>query len=140
MSKKISVLYSILWMKCPRCRQDGIFEDPNPYHLSQLNKMHSSCPHCGEDFKREPGFFFGAAYMSYALTVAVWVAVLVALITFDAIGLISFSFFESPLTFFISGIITLLLLFPYLYRLSRSLWLHMFIKYEGENAEIKKSR
>ena len=39
-----------------------------------------------EDFEREPGFYFGAAYVSYALTVALWVAVLVAMMAFDAWG------------------------------------------------------
>ena len=39
-----------------------------------------------EDFEREPGFYFGAAYVSYALTVALWIALLVALMCFDTWG------------------------------------------------------
>jgi hypothetical protein len=137
---KGSKLYSIFRMKCPRCHVGEMYEDPNPYNFGKLTRMHASCSHCGEDFKREPGFFFGAAYVSYALTVAVWIAVLVALITFDALGWISYSFFEDTLLFFASGVITLVLLLPYLYRLSRSLWLNIFIKYEGQNPEFKKPR
>lgn len=91
--------------------------------------MYPKCNVCGEDFKREPGFYFGAAYVSYALTVALWVAVLVALITFDALNWIDYSFFENPLTFLLSGIISLIVLLPVIYRLSRSIWLNFFINY-----------
>ena len=51
--------------------------------------MHDKCPKCSEDFFREPVFYFGAAYVSYALTVALWVAVLVALYTFSILGFLS---------------------------------------------------
>ena len=30
--------------------------------------MHERCPVCGLRFEREPGYFIGAMYMSYALT------------------------------------------------------------------------
>ena len=32
--------------------------------------MHEDCPHCGHHFEKEPGFFIGAMYVSYALTLA----------------------------------------------------------------------
>lgn len=118
----------MLRMRCPQCQQGHLFVDPNSYNPSTMSKMHDKCPVCGEDFKREPGFYFGAAYVSYALTVALWIAVLVALITFDAIGLIEYSFYKNPLTFLLSGIAVLLLLFPLIYRLSRSIWINIFVK------------
>lgn len=93
--------------------------------------MHENCLICEEDFKREPGFYFGAAYVSYALTVALWVAVLVALICFDWWGWISFSFFEDVPLFLACGIGVLLLLMPVILRLSRSIWIHMFTKRNG---------
>ncbi len=87
--------------------------------------MPDACPVCGEDFLREPGFYFGAAYVSYALTIALWVAVLVALMCFDWWGLIKFSFFEDVTLFLSTGITLLLVLLPLIARLSRSIWLHM---------------
>ncbi|MBU6274968.1 MAG: DUF983 domain-containing protein, partial [Bacteroidetes bacterium] len=33
--------------------------------------MHDDCPHCGFHFEIEPGFFWGAMYISYAFSVAV---------------------------------------------------------------------
>ncbi len=75
---------------------------------------------------KEPGFYFGASYVSYALTVALWVAVVVALLTFDAIGLIEYGFLTHPMTFLGTGITLLLLLVPIIFRVSRSIWLAVF--------------
>ncbi len=77
---------------------------------------------------KEPGFYFGASYVSYALTVALWVAVVVALLTFDAIGLIEYGFLTHPVTFLGTGITLLLLLVPIIFRVSRSIWLAVFIE------------
>jgi uncharacterized protein (DUF983 family) len=127
MSKR-SKLAAILTNRCPACHEGDLFESP-AYDLKNMANMHASCPKCGCDFKREPGFYFGAAYVSYALTVGLWIAVIVALITFDALGWIEYSFFDNPLTFFITGIVMLLLLLPVLYRNSRSIWIHIFVKF-----------
>lgn len=94
--------------------------------------MPPKCGHCGEPFLREPGFYFGAAYVNYALTVALWVAVLVALYTFGALGWITFTgLFDQPETFLLTGIAALILLLPPLQRLSRSLWIHFFVRFKG---------
>lgn len=133
MGLKGTKLYSILWFKCPRCHDGDLYACKNPYVLSELTEMKKSCDVCGESFTREPGFYFGAAYVSYALTVALWVAVLVALMTFDAIGLIDFSFFENPLTFIVSGVVSLAVLLPVIYRLSRSIWINFFVSYRSKS-------
>ena len=118
----------ILRNRCPKCGRGNLFIHANAYRIDLTAKMHPSCTHCGEDFIREPGFYFGAAYVSYALTVALWVAVLVALMSFDAWGLIEFGMFTHPGTFLITGISILIALLPLIYRLSRSIWLAMFTK------------
>ena len=101
---------------------------PNAYDLRHTSSMHATCNCCGEDFEREPGFYFGAAYVSYALTVALWVAVLVALMCFDAWGWMEFGMFTHPGTFLTTGITLLVVLLPLIYRLSRSIWIAMFTK------------
>lgn len=94
--------------------------------------MHKNCTHCGQKFEPEPGFYFGAAYVSYALTVALWVAWYVALITFEALGLFTWTFEENALEFLVGGVLLLLVLLPVIYRLSRSIWISMFVKYRPE--------
>ena len=118
----------ILRNRCPKCGKGTLFVKSNAYDLRHTAAMHSACASCGEDFAREPGFYFGAAYVSYALTVALWIAVLVALMCFDAWGWMEFGMFTHPGTFLTTGITLLVVLMPVIYRLSRSLWIAMFTK------------
>ena len=130
-------------LKCPRCHEGDLFKTKSAY-TKGMAEINSKCSNCGEDFNREPGFYYGAAYVSYSLTVALWVAVFVALATFDAIGLINFSFFQDAILFLIVGVIALLALMPVMYRLSRSMWIHMFVQYRPDaiefNAEKERQR
>lgn len=119
---------AMLHAQCPTCKEGKIFTSPNAYRLKQITDMPAECPVCGEDFLREPGFYFGAAYVSYALTVALWVAVLVALTCFDWWGLLSFSFFKNVDLFLTTGISVLIVLLPLIARLSRSIWLHLMTR------------
>jgi uncharacterized protein (DUF983 family) len=50
---------------CPRCRQGSIFRLP---WWRGILAMHQRCPVCGLKFEREPGYFLGALYFSYALS------------------------------------------------------------------------
>jgi uncharacterized protein (DUF983 family) len=120
-------LVAMLTNRCPACHQGKLFIESNPYS-KRFMAMEPACSVCGENFKREPGFYFGAAYVSYGLTVALWVSLIVALYVFDAIGLMEYAFFEDGLLTIILGIGLLIVLLPVLFRLSRSLWIHMFVQ------------
>ncbi len=139
MAFKDSKLYSMLTMTCPRCHTGKLFKSNGAYKKG-MAEMNTSCPHCGEDFSREPGYYYGAAYVSYGLTVALWVAVFVAMYTFDAIGLISFSFFDDAVLYLVVGVVVLLILMPVIYRLSRSMWIHMFVKYNPDAVNVNKRK
>lgn len=135
MAWKDTKLYAILRFKCPKCHDGDLFIEKNSYKFKSLMDMPDHCPVCNENFKREPGFYFGAAYVSYGLTVALWIACLVALMTFNAIGLIEFGFFTHPLTFIITGVVTLVVLLPLIGRVSRAIWINMFVKYDPSKSE-----
>jgi uncharacterized protein (DUF983 family) len=122
MLKKESKLYAALGFKCPRCHEGEIFEGGFSYQFSKITKMHDNCPKCNLKYEREPGFFYGAMYVSYALTVALWVAVAVAFYVLT--GTIH------PWWFMFTGIMLLLILLPGIYRLSRAVWLNMFVEYD----------
>jgi len=64
--------------KCPRCRRGNMFAN-SMYNLTGQN-MYQKCPHCGLTFEREPGYFYVAMYVSYALNVAEMVTIAVATI------------------------------------------------------------
>lgn len=139
MGLKGTKIYSIFTMTCPRCQEGKLFVKKSAY-VKGMTEMHKKCPHCGEPFEREPGFYYGAAYVSYALTIALWVAVLVALLVFDAIGLINYSFMENPILFLSLGIGLLLVLLPVLYRLSRAIWINFFVKYREDAIQFNQNR
>ncbi len=123
-----SLFTSMVTLQCPQCRTTHLYENPNTYSMKKLGVIKKNCDNCQTDLQPEPGFYFGAAYVSWALTVALWVSVLVALKVFDALGWIEFAFLTHPKTFLISGIVISIITFPYMFRLSRSIWAHFFIK------------
>ena len=57
-------------LRCPRCRQGKLYKNPNPFHLKEMVEMNKECPVCKQDFVIEPGFYFGATYVSYAFMLA----------------------------------------------------------------------
>lgn len=127
MFKKGSKLYSILTGSCPRCHQESMYSDNNPYHLGYLFKMHERCSHCGLKYKMEPSFFYGAMYVSYGLGVALAVAAFVISFLFVGTGLINS---------FIAIIVTLIVFMPIIIRLSRNIWINFFVKYNAKAAAV----
>lgn len=71
-----SKAWAMLHTKCPRCRRGGMFAGKAYYFGS--NKIHDHCPHCNLHFEIEPGYFYAAMYVSYALNVAEGVTLAVA--------------------------------------------------------------
>lgn len=93
----------------------------NPYNLGKTLKMNERCSHCGLKYHMEPSFFFGAMYVSYAVNVALAIAVFV--ITWGLLGLGLFTAFTWIL-------VSLILLMPPILRWSRTLYINMFVSYD----------
>lgn len=127
-AKSMGMMRSSFLLRCPHCHQSSLFVNPSVYTWTKIGEMKKECDKCHTNFNNEVGFYFGAAYVSYALTVALWVSILVALKVFDALGWIEFGFLTHPVMFLSIGILATAILFPYLFRLSRSIWAHFFIK------------
>lgn len=62
--------------RCPRCRIGKVFI--GPVYGFKIQKMNITCPHCQLKFEREPGYFYVAMFVSYALNVAEMVSAGVA--------------------------------------------------------------
>ncbi len=120
---KGSKLYSIFSSKCPRCAEGDIFPQKNPYILSTLFKTHTYCSNCGLKFVFEPGFFYGSMYVSYGLTIAIFVATY----------LVHTYFFEPSLAEIMMVLaIVLIIASPFVFRISRVTWMNFFIKYNPD--------
>ena len=120
-------------MHCPRCRRGPMFKNKNAYKdlsLPNILDMYDKCPVCHQVYSLEPGFWYGTGYVSYGL------AVLISAISFMTWWLlIGISVDDNRVVYWLivnGGII--LLLQPWLMRLSRVVYLYLFVKY-NENYE-----
>jgi len=125
MGYKQSALYSIVNNKCPKCHEGNFFETNNPYKLSRFDKMPHNCPVCNEDFERETGFYYGAMYVSYGLTVAFGVGVFL---------LVSVLLGYDVVTFLVTFGVLQIVLMPVFYRMARLVWINFFVKYKEKKA------
>lgn len=90
-------------------------------------KMHDRCTVCGQPFDMEPGFYYGTNMVSYAL--AVLISVLSFVLWWMIIG---FSFQDKRFFGWMAfNAILLIVLQPPLMRLSRTVWLAIFVKYSS---------
>jgi hypothetical protein len=62
-----SKTWAMLHAKCPRCRRGNMFSG-SMYNFKG-NKINLNCPHCNLYFEIEPGYFYAAMYVSYALNI-----------------------------------------------------------------------
>lgn len=113
-----SRFYSILFNKCPRCHQGDFFVEKHAFSR-HFDRMHTHCPHCGENFMPEPGFYWASMFVSYAFYT------IYALVTFGIVVV----WLGVDLDYYLMGLIpTLILLTPYFFRMARRTWLTIFIK------------
>jgi uncharacterized protein (DUF983 family) len=125
--KKGDKLYSILNFKCPHCHEGEFFKSRNPYDFKNMSTTYDRCPSCDRRLYIEPGFYYGAMYVSYGLSVAhivtFWVASLI-------LG-IEMEFWN----FIILVGIALIALTPLYYALSKIVWANMFLNFKTEEDE-----
>lgn len=131
MIKKGSKLYSIFTGTCPKCNEESMYINPNPYALMDTLKIGERCSHCQTKYRLEPSFFFGSMYVSYGVGIAFAVAAFV----------ISYYIFGSSLTTaFIAIIATLVVFMPIIMRVSRTIWINLFIHYDKDWAKKQVSK
>ncbi len=107
---------ALLSGKCPACREGDIFKYPlkNIAHFAEMNK---NCPHCASTLEPEPGFYFGAMFVSYALSVVLFVTMWTVLYLF---------WNPSDLAYVVIIGIGAILFTPISFRVSRVLFLYWF--------------
>ena len=99
---------AIVRQRCPRCLEGRVFRG--------MLAMNDACPSCGLVFEREPGYFVGAMYVSYAMAIPAYLlAILFVRVLF--LGL-------SDLAVLAAGVPVVCLGSPWLCRYSRLIWMH----------------
>ncbi len=119
----LHTIKNILSNNCPNCNTGKVFKDKSFFFSIGFPKMNEYCNHCNNKFEKEPGYFFGSMFVSYALGVGE------AIITY----VIAHQFFEENFDLrmipIIAGVI--LLLSSFNLRLSRMIWIYMFKNYSN---------
>ena len=122
MLKKGQKIYSVLKEKCPICHNGDVFLTKRKYDLKKFDKMHERCPSCGHKFEIEGGYWQGAMYVSYAVTVAYSIA------TFVLTYLINQQ--TSAWTYISIIVVVSIIVAPLNYRISRMIWMNLFSKFD----------
>ena len=123
--RKGSKLYGIFNFKCPRCHEGDLFETPTFSYRKPFD-MPDACPHCGQSYLPEPGYFYGAMFVSYIFT------------GFFSLGFVMF--FHWVLDFSLN-FSTLLLIafcaifFVFIFRLARSMYFNLDQFYDPKYAK-----
>ena len=117
--KKGSKAYSIFALKCPRCHEGEMFETGS-WSFKKSFDMLERCPHCDLNYFPEPGYYYGAMFISY-----IWSG---------WFSLLFVAFFHWYVGWSIDAAFGLLLLFlainfVYIFRVSRLMWLNINVKY-----------
>lgn len=113
----ISKFQAVTRCKCPRCRKGDIFPARMFSFKGQVTNEY--CPHCRLRFEREPGFFYVAMFISYAMNVAEMISISVTAYVLG-VGLT----YENLWIYVAIILVGVFLFAPFNYRYSRVLLLH----------------
>ena len=113
-------LYSILNNKCPRCNHGDFYKNKSIWPFKNLLKLNENCNVCNLKYMMEPSFFYGAMYISYALSVVTGIATFII-----AKLILNFTINQS----FISILIALIIFTPITLRKARLIWINIFVKF-----------
>jgi hypothetical protein len=83
--------------------------------------MPERCPKCGQSYFPEPGFYYGAMFMSYIIT------------AFFSLGVVGFCIIVLDWSVEASFALLIFLhvvLFVWFFRTARSSWIHMTVRYD----------
>ncbi len=127
---KGSPAYPIMNLKCPRCHEGRLFETGS-FSFHRPFDMPDRCPVCGQNYEPEPGFYYGAMFISYIFT------------GFFCIGFVAFFHWGlgwSTATSFALLLAVCALCFVYVFRLARAIWLGLNVKYDPQAAVGKNTK
>jgi uncharacterized protein (DUF983 family) len=107
---------SLLKEKCPQCEKGEVFKSKGTIFTLKFPVMNKKCSHCSHTFEIEPGYFYGAMFVSYGFVV-------LEMFVFFLISLL----FDISLNLRLSVIIIPMILLSIVnFRYSRIIWMYVF--------------
>ena len=111
-----------------------MYNGGHPYkklNLKHIFNMPERCNECNQKFDMEPGFWYGTGFVSYALAVAISVASFIAWWVIVGLSLKD----DRVLYWLIFNGVLLVVIQPWLMRLSRVIYIYIFVKYDPNYKE-----
>lgn len=115
----MNILSSIWNYRCPRCRMGDVYVEP--LDVKNPLNMHEKCSCCNLKYQPEPGYFYGAMFISY-----IWTGFLCLFIT----GGLMLGFGWSANGAMAMLIFIMAIMYLFVLRVSRIMYLHLDIKYD----------
>ncbi len=108
---------ALLRLRCPRCHAGPLFTHPAT-SLRHFDEMPPACPVCRQTYEPEPGFYYGAMYVSFGFSVL-------------AVGLVGFALYffahDPPVWVYVTAVAgAMLALTPLSFRYARAVMLYSF--------------
>lgn len=122
-------ILNALMKKCPRCQEGDLFVQP--FEFSKPVNMPEKCPVCHQKYEPEPGFYYGAMFLSYIFSGFLFLGIM-------AVCLIVFKLSLNASMAILLVIAALTYLF--FLRMSRSLWINLLVKYDPKARDEKKDK
>ena len=119
---KGSKLYSTFNLKCPQCHTGEMFETGSWSFKKSLD-MNPKCDKCGLNFFPEPGYYYGAMFISYIWTG--WFCLLFIALFHWWLG------YSQTVAFSLLGLF-IVLNFVYIFRISRMMWININVRYDAD--------
>jgi uncharacterized protein (DUF983 family) len=123
----MNFIVSVFKYKCPQCRKGDLFVEP--FRFSDPLNMYEECSICGQKTSPEPGFYYGAMFVSYIIT------------GFLYLGIIGFCIIKLGLSVNQSFVVLLIFVGITYFktaRLARSFWIHFIVDYKPGAISEKK--
>jgi len=120
----MNILESIFKYKCPRCRQGDIFT--KPFKITSPLEMPDRCSICNQKMQPEPGYYFGAMFISY-----IWTGFLFLFIIAFCLMVLDWTINQS----FLLLIFIAALSYFWIARISRSIYIHLDVRYDPSKAK-----
>jgi len=112
-------LVNAFMKKCPRCQEGDLFI--KPFEISKPVNMPTNCPVCNQKFEPEPGFYYGAMFLSYIVSAFFFLGIMGACLLIFKLSLNA-----------AMGVVLAVAALTYLFwlRFSRSLWINIMVQYD----------
>ncbi len=117
-NSKENLFFSILNEMCPNCRKSAVYYPTKS--IFHTPEMKVKCDNCNYKFDREPGYFLGAMYISYAI--AVFLGITTFVLLYFLFPNLSFNWIITILAF------VMIIAAKKNYKLSRIIYIHIFPK------------